>query len=248
MSDSSGGSSSNQARGFATTRWTLVVGAGDSGTPEAHAALAELCGRYWFPLYAYVRRRGYQTAEAQDLTQEFFAQLLEKNVLAQAAPDRGRFRSFLLTSLANFLANEWDRQQAEKRGGGRRVLSLDLTEGESRLNCEPTHDDTPERLFERHWACTLLDEVVRRLRGEFAAAGKLRHFELLEPTLAGHQRGTAFPEIARELGLSDDAVRQAALRLRRRYRELLREEVEQTVADPTEVDDEIRRLFEAVGP
>lgn len=236
-----------QDRGFATTHWTLVFDAGAAGSPEATIALAELCGRYWYPLYTYVRRRGYQAAEAQDLTQEFFARLLEKNTLAQAAPERGRFRTFLLASLGNFLANEWDRQTADKRGGSRRVLSLDLATGEARLLAEPAAVETPERLFERQWACTLLDAVAQRLRDEFAAAGKERQFELLQPALAAGGRGANYAEIGRQLGLSDEAARQAASRLRRRYRELLRTEVAATVADPDQVDEEIRSLFAAVS-
>src|SRR5262245_4319638 len=148
-------SPADQQRGFATTRWTLVLGAGGQSA-QAQSAMAELCARYWFPLYAYVRRRGYQAAEAQDLTQDFFARLLEKNVVAQALPERGRFRTFLLSSLGNFLANEWDYQQRLKRGGGRAILSFEVGDGESRWQLEPADADTPEKTFQRHWATALL--------------------------------------------------------------------------------------------
>lgn len=248
MSDSQWQAGLKRDRGFATTHWTLVFDAGAAESPEATAALAELCGRYWYPLYAYVRQRGYQAAEAQDLTQDFFARLLEKNTLAQAAPERGKFRTFLLASLRNFLANEWDRKIAEKRGGARRVMSLDLATGESRLLAEPAVAESPERLFERQWAYTLLDAVTRRSRDEFEAVGKERQFELLQPALAAGGRGANYAEIGRQLGLSDEAARQAASRMRRRYRELLRAEVGATVAHPEQVDDEIRSLFAAVSP
>ena len=229
---------------FATTRWSVVLRAAKQGDRSAGDALSWLCGQYWFPLYAYVRRRIADANEAQDLTQEFFARLLEKNVLDHAVPERGRFRSFLLTSLKNFLANEWNRAHAQKRGGRCSLLALDLDLGESRFSQEPAHDLTPERLFEREWALTLLDLVVARLEAEFVAAGKARHFELLKDALAGGRERLAYPEIAAELGLSEAAARQAAHRLRDRYRELLRAEVAETVGDPDEVNDEIRRLFE----
>jgi RNA polymerase sigma factor (sigma-70 family) len=229
---------------FATTRWSVVLRAGKRGGPQADEALALLCEQYWFPLYAYVRRRVPDVNEAQDLTQQFFTRLLEKNLIDRAAPERGRFRSFLLTSLKNFLTNEWDRANAQKRGGRCVRLTLDLQSCESRLSLEPSHGLTPEHLFERQWAMTLLELVVTRLEAEFAAAGETRHFELLKTALSGERGGLPYTEIAAELGLSEDAARQAAHRLRQRYRELLRAEVAQTVAEPGEVEDEIRRLFE----
>jgi RNA polymerase sigma-70 factor (ECF subfamily) len=185
--------------------------------------------------------------EAQDLTQEFFARLLEKNALAAASPERGRFRSYLLTSLKNFLSNEWDRANAQKRGGGRERLSLDWESGESRLSLEPIHADTPEREFERQWALTLLDNVVRRLQEEFASAGKSRQFELLKETLTGGRAAVDYSSVAAELTLTEEAARQAAHRLRKRYRELLRDEVAATVEHDGEVEDEIGRLFDALG-
>ncbi len=232
---------------FATTQWSLVLRAAQPDDSSARLALEMLCRRYWFPLYAFARRRVATMPEAQDLTQEFFLRLLEKNSLAAASPERGRFRSFLLTSLKNFLANEWDRATAQKRGGGRERLSLDWETGESRLSLEPTHTDTPEREFERQWALTLLDVVVRRLQDEFAMAEKSRQFELLKETLTGGRAVIDYATVAAELQMSEEAARQAAHRLRKRYRELLREEVAATVETPDEVEDEIGRLFEALG-
>ncbi len=232
---------------FRTTHWSLVIGAGRAGGREADAALAQLCQRYWYPLYAYVRRRVHDVSEAQDLTQEFFARLLEKNVIAAASRERGRFRNFLLAALKNFLANEWDKANAAKRGGGRAPISLDLGTAESRLSLEPTHDLTPERLYERQWALVLLELVVARLEAEFAAAGKSRQFEILKPALTGDRAAIDYAAAAGELAISEDAARQAAHRMRRRYREILRDELAQTVADLAEIDDEIRDLFETLG-
>ncbi|MBC7818434.1 MAG: sigma-70 family RNA polymerase sigma factor [Planctomycetaceae bacterium] len=233
--------------GFATTQWSIVLRAAQPNDSAARSALEMLCRRYWFPLYAFARRRVATLPEAQDLTQEFFLRLLEKNSLAAASPERGRFRSFLLTSLKNFLANEWDRATAQKRGGGRERLSLDWETGESRLSLEPTHTDTPEREFERQWALTLLEVVVQRLQGEFATADKSRQFELLKETLTGSRAMLDYAVIAVELQMTDEAARQAAHRLRKRYRELLRAEVAATVESDNEVEDEIGRLFEALG-
>jgi RNA polymerase sigma-70 factor (ECF subfamily) len=236
-----------EASGFATTQWSLVLRAAQPEDSAARAALEMLCRRYWFPLYAFARRRVATVHEAQDLTQEFFARLLEKNALAAASPERGRLRSYLLTSLKNFLSNEWDRANAQKRGGGRERLSLDWESGESRLSLEPIHADTPEREFERQWALTLLDNVVRRLQEEFASAGKSRQFELLKETLTGGRAAVDYSSVAAELTLTEEAARQAAHRLRKRYRELLRDEVAATVEHDGEVEDEIGRLFDALG-
>lgn len=232
---------------FASTHWSLVLRAGRQADTAAHVALEWLCRHYWFPLYAYVRRRVPDVHEAQDLTQEFFVRLLEKDVLAAASPERGKFRSFLLTAMKNFLANEWARARAAKRGGDRERLSLDWDQGESRISLEPQHELTPERVFERQWALTLLDVVVERLQREFIEAGKARQFELLKETLTGDRQAVDYAAVASELEASEDAVRQAAHRLRKRYRELLREEVAQTLTDPAEIEDELRGLFEALG-
>lgn len=235
------------SNGFASTQWSLVLRAGRQVDSQAEQALAVLCQRYWFPLYACVRCRVRDIHEAQDLTQSFFARLLEKNVLATASPERGRFRSFLQVSLKNFLANEWDRERAQKRGGRHEVLSLDWDSGESRIQLAPSHDLTPERVFERQWALTLLDVVIQRLQAEFSAADKSRQFELLKESLIGSRASLDYEIVAAELRMSEEAARQAAHRLRKRYRELLREEVAATVESPDAVDEEIGRLFEALG-
>ena len=224
-----------------------MASAGKSGGEEAREALSSLCQRYWFPLYAYVRRRVSNLQEAQDLTQEFFLRLIEKNAVARATPERGRFRNFLLASLDNFLANEWDRANAKKRGGGCQVLPLDLSEGESRLNLEPAHNLTPQRLFEREWTLTLLGLAMDGLRADCESTGKMRQFELLQGALSGKGQTLNYANIANELQMSEEAARQAAHRLRKRYRELLRAEVAQTVSDPGEVDEEIRSLLATLG-
>jgi len=233
---------------FATTRWSVVLAAGrpqhDLVPP---AALAELCQAYWPPVYAYVRRRSGSVESAQDLTQEFFLRLLEKGTLAAACPERGRFRAFLLTSVKNFLSNERERTHAQRRRGGRLALTLDWGSVDSRRPFEPTDNLTPERRFEREWAVTLLERVVERLRDEFAAAGRAHDFDLLRPRLTGDAARGTYDDIARELGCTADAARQAAHRLKKRYREFLRDEVAQTVAHREDVDDEIRRLFETFG-
>jgi RNA polymerase sigma factor (sigma-70 family) len=235
------------SRQFATTRWTLVLAAGQRGSPQSSAALATLCENYWYPLYAYVRRRGYEADEAQDFTQAFFTRLLERNDLAAADPRRGRFRSFLLTSLKHFLANEWDRNRAQKRGGGRAALSIDFGTAEERYRAEPAHDLTPEKIFERRWALVLLENVLARLHDESAQAGTADSFDRLKGFLTGEQSAGTYGQLAAELNMSEGAVKVAVHRLRRRYRELLRAEIEETVADPDEIDQEIRALFSALG-
>lgn len=232
---------------FASTHWSLVLAAGVRAGAESEQALAALCQRYWLPLYVYARRRVAHVHEAQDLTQAFFLRLLDQNVLAAATPERGRFRSFLLTSMKNFLTNEWNRDQAAKRGGGRQRLSLDWESGESRISAEPAHYSTPEREFERQWALTLLDNVVQRLKREFDLAGKSHQFEVLKETLTGGRAALDYDTVAAELGMSEAASRQAASRLRKRYREMLRDEVAATVENESEIDDEINRLFHALG-
>jgi len=232
---------------FATTHWSLVVRAGDRGDKQSAEALAALCERYWYPLYAYVRRHVNHVEEAQDLIQGFFARLLEKNTLAGVSVEGGRFRSFLLTAVKNYLANERDRAAAQKRGGDRQRLSLDFDAGESRLSLEPVDHLTAERLFERQWALTLLEVVMRRLEAEYAASGKTKQFEVLKDALTGSSERLPYATLGDELDLSEEAARQAASRLRKRYRELLREEVANTLAEPDDVDDEIRGLFAILG-
>ena len=234
---------------FATTHWSIVVAAGRSakgGSPESAAALADLCNRYWYPLYIFVRRRVADLDEARDLTQEFFARLLEKNTLALADPERGRFRSFLLTAFKHFLINEWEKSRAQKRGGGRKALAFDFDSKEAQIALEPQHTWTPERLYERHWALTLLEQVLAQLRREYHKGGKSKLFAQLKVFLVGESAAASHAEAAERLGMTEGAVKVAAHRLRKRYRELLRQEVGQTVANESEIDDEIRALFRSL--
>jgi RNA polymerase sigma-70 factor (ECF subfamily) len=228
---------------FVSTRWSVVLAAGGPRTPQSRAALETLFETYWTPLYAFARRKGLAAEPAQDAVQGFFGHLLEKASLDAADPERGRFRSFLLVSFKNWISNERERERAEKRGGGRRVLSFD--EAEARL--EPAHDATPERQFERDWALRLLERVLERLRAQYAARGQERLFEALKGHLVPGEAG-AHDEVARALHLQEGAVRVAAHRLRERYRRLLREEILETVGDPARVEDEIRDLFAALAP
>ena len=232
---------------FATTHWSLIVAAQDASVPEARQALAELCRLYWYPLYAFIRRNGHPDDRAQDLTQEFFTRLLEKDGLAAVDQSKGRFRSFLLAACRHFLANQWDHDHAKKRGGGGVVLSIDFHGAEDRYIREPSHDETPERLFERRWALALLERVLSRLRAEYEAAGKGRLFACLKGRLAGDAATTSHARTAAELGVSEGAVKVAVHRMRKRYRELLRDEIAQTVDEPGQVEDEIRALFAALG-
>jgi RNA polymerase sigma factor (sigma-70 family) len=225
---------------FPTTRWTLVVAAGDPHRKEAQPALVSLCENYWYPLYAYLRRRGYSADEAQDLTQEFFMRLLEGRYLDRACPEKGRFRSFILTSLKYFVADEKDRQRALKRGGGT-VVSLEFSSGEEWYQREPAHDETPERIFERRWALAVLDRVMETLRNDFVQHGHLEHFERLKVFLLG-QSDVPYAALALEMNTSEGALKVAIHRLRKRYRELLRREISDTVADPVEVESELRFL------
>ena len=233
---------------FATTHWSMVVSAGRSPSPEASLALAALCENYWFPLYAFVRRAGHTAEDAQDLTQEFFVRLLAKNYLSLADRQRGRFRSFLLGAMKHFLANQQRREGAQKRGGHDTVLSLDFHSGENRYSLiEPVDNLTPERLYEKRWALTLLDLVLSRLRDEFHAAGKLALFERLKQFLAGGSGSSAYRDVAVELGMSEGAVKVAVHRLRRRYRKLLKEEIARTIDEPESLEDELRELLAALG-
>lgn len=232
-------------RQFATTHWSIVAAAGRSPSPSSRDALATLCNTYWYPLYAYVRRRGHDANEAQDLTQDFFARLLEKDALRVADRERGRFRSFLLAALNHFLAKEWRRLKAQKRGGGRPTLSFDLRSGEERYRQEPSHELTPEKIYERRWALTLLEQALARLREEHIAAGKGDLFEALKIGLAG-QRGLPYADLARRLHISEGAIKVSVHRLRRRCRQLLREAIAQTVASADDVEQELRDLFVAI--
>src|ERR1700722_3679999 len=228
---------------FPTTRWTLVLAAGDPHRKEARSALVDLCENYWYPLYAYLRRRGYSADEAQDLTQEFFVRVLEGRYLDRADPEKGRFRAFILTSLKFFVADEEDRQRARKRGGGV-LVSFEFSSGESgeeRYQREPGHDETPDRIFERRWALAMLERVMERLRDEFVQHGRPENFERLKVFLLG-QSEAPYSDLAREMNTSEGALKVAIHRLRKRYRELFRQEIADTVADPAEVESELRYL------
>jgi DNA-directed RNA polymerase specialized sigma24 family protein len=232
---------------FTGTHWSIVLAAGHQSHPACRQALAALCRAYWFPLYSYARRRVWDAHQAQDLTQEFFAELLEKNYLAVASPERGRFRAFLLTAFKHFMANEWEKARAQKRCGGVAPISLDFVSGETRYAVEPAGELTPDRAFERQWALSLLDRVLGQLREDFACDGKLDQFERLKVFITPQASTASHGDVARELGMTEGAVAVAVHRLRRRYRELLRGEIAQTVALPGEVEDEIRCLFAAFG-
>ncbi len=231
---------------FPTTRWSRVIAAGDLNAPLARESLGELCSAYWYPLYAYIRRRGYDSEQAADLTQDFFARLLEKGLLAEADPSRGRFRAFLRTACFNFLANRRDWEHARKRGGGRRAIAIDSNTAEGRYALELADGLTPERIFDRSWALTLLRRVLDQLGREYDEAGKAATFEALRGLLDGTSDAPSYAAVATRMGTTEGAARVAAHRLRRRYGELLRHEIASTLAEPAEVEDEIRELFAAL--
>jgi len=228
---------------FATTHWSVVLAAGQSASPEANQALEMLCRAYWYPLYAYARRKGYDAFAAQDLTQEFFARLLAKNYLSVADRNRGKFRSFLLGSLEHFLAREWTKAHAQKRGGGQPRLSLDEMDAEKRYLLEPAHELTPEKIFDRRWATALLDQAMARLREECLASQKGNLFEKTQNYLSGEKGEASYADLAASLDMSEGAIKVAVHRLRQRYGELVRAEIAQTVASPKEVDEELHYLF-----
>ncbi len=232
---------------FHTTHWSLVLAAGRREGADSDRALKELCEAYWYPLYAYARRQGLTAEGAQDSTQNFFLRLLEKDFLAAADPERGRFRSFLLTAFKRFLINEWRQERAAKRGGDRRRLSFDYSSGESRYALEPVEQITPERLYEREWVLTLLARVLAELRREFVDAGKETEFEALKGLLVGQSGDEPYAQVAVRLSSTPGAVKTAASRMRKRYRELLRNEIGRTVDDPAGIDAEIQYLFEVLG-
>lgn len=232
---------------FLSTRWSVVLAARERGAPEAARALGELCQTYWYPLYAAVRRAGYSPPDAEDMTQAFFERLLEKEWLVAADRTRGRFRSFLLTALKHFLANEWDKSRAAKRGGRVEIISIDAPGGEERLKRElEAPAEAWEPGFDRSWALALLDGVLGRLRREYEAAGKGEWFEQLKGSLGTNPSERPYARISRELGLSEGAARVAVHRMRQRYRQLLRDEIAQTVDTPEEIEDELRYLFAAL--
>jgi RNA polymerase sigma factor (sigma-70 family) len=227
---------------FSTTQWSMVLAAGRRGTIESDSALERLCKSYWPPLYAYVRHRVSDLHEAQDLTQEFFERLLDRGYLAAADPERGRFRAFLLTAFKHFLSREWEKARAQKRGGDRHRIAFDFVSHEA---VEPADQLTPDKLFERQWAITLLGRVMQRLQRDMERGGKGRQFELLKHILSGDTSEVTHANIAAELGQSEAATRMATSRMRSRYRELLRDEISQTLSSPEDVEDEIRSLFAA---
>src|SRR5206468_1031595 len=232
---------------FATTHWSVVLKAGQSISTDANQALELLCRTYWYPLYAYVRRKGYDAHAAQDLTQEFFARLLARNYLSVADRNKGKFRSFLLGCLEHFLAREWTRAHAQKRGGGQPLFSLDETDAENRYLREPAHELSAEKIFDRRWATTLLDQAMARLREECLASQKGELFEKSQNYLSGEKGEASYADLAASLGMSEGAIKVALHRLRQRYGELVRAEIAQTVATPAEIDEELRYLFAALG-
>jgi RNA polymerase sigma-70 factor (ECF subfamily) len=231
---------------FVTTHWSVVLAAGGGDTTRACDALARLCQTYWYPLYAYARRRGCPPHDAQDLTQEFFARLLAGNWLARADRQRGRFRSFLLAAMKHFMANEWNKASAQKRGGGQPILSLNDDAAEHRYRLEPAEKATPESLFERGWAVTLLEGVLARLEDEYRRAGKQAWMEAMRPALTTDREAIDYAAMSRKLATTETAARVAAHRLRQRYRQLIRAEVAGTVAAPEEVEAEMRHLFKVL--
>jgi len=220
-----------------------VLAAGDTSAPGAQEALGKLCRAYWYPLYAFVRRQGYNPHDAQDSTQQFFAWLIEHKQLRVADVERGKFRSFLLTMLKHFLSDERKKARAQKRGGGQQILSLDAQSAEDRYRLEPATNLTPELIFDQRWALTVMEQTVARLRQEYGAAGRAELFEELKHFQPGEETVPSYAEVAVQLGLTESAVKSAIYRLRQRHGDLLREEIAQTVATPAEVDEEIRYLI-----
>jgi len=228
---------------FSTTHWSVVLRAGTTDSASAAPALEQLCRTYWYPLYAFVRRKGHSPHDAQDLTQAFFARLLEKNYVAQADRERGRFRTFLLAALTHFLADEWDKARRLKRGGGREVISFDAASAEERYRLEPIDQLDAAKLYERRWVTTVFDQVLARLEKEFRDSGKGGLFDQLKGSLLAEEPALSYAAVGAQLSLTESAVKQAVHRMRRRYGELFREEIAQTVAGPGEVEEELKHLF-----
>jgi RNA polymerase sigma factor (sigma-70 family) len=245
MSESEGPFIPANARNFRTTHWSVVLAARD-GFGVGQTALETLCRSYWYPLYAYVRRKGHDAHDAQDLTQGFFERFLARNYLQSVHADKGKFRSFLLASLNHYLANEWDKAQTQKRGGGQEILSLDAELAEDRYDREPGHDLSPEKIFERRWAHTVLEIVLKRLRADFDVAGQVKRFDALKGFLLDERGALPFEEAARQLNMNEAAVKSAVHRMRKRFREMFREEIANTVSNQEDVEDEIRHLVQAL--
>ena len=240
--------SSPSAQGkFATTHWSVIRAAAECTSDGAIEALAKLCQSYWYPLYFYVRRLGHQPDDAQDLTQEFFWRVLEKRYLCAADPEKGRFRSFLLTALKRFMANQWDKVTRQKRGGDQVFLSLQERDVEGRYLAEPADYGTPEKAYDRRWALALLEKVVHKLEREFISTGRGHLFLALKPWITAYDDPAAYPQAAAQLKMTQGALRVAVCRLRQRYRETLRAEIGNTVSQPDDIDEEIRYLFAALS-
>ncbi len=235
------------ARQFRSTHWSVVLAAGDTQSPQTSRALEKLCVAYWFPLYAFVRRQGWNPHDSQDLTQAFFAYLLEKKAFGKADPNKGKFRSFLLASLTNFLNNERDKAQRLKRGGGAEIFPLDVEHGEERFQADLASKESPEVIFERQWAQAVIEQVVARLNAEFAAAGQPERFAVLKDFLMSDSPDLSYTDAANRLGMSVAAVTSAIHRLRGRFRELFRTEIANTVDSPDQMEEEIRYLLNALG-
>src|SRR5262245_6290384 len=247
MNESDPALNSGLEKSFRTTHWSVVLAAGDPDSAQGREALARLCQTYWLPVYAFVRKRGHSPDQAKDLTQDFFGNFLERNSVARAMRERGRFRSFLMTSVENFLRNTHERGQAEKRGGGRPLVSLDDHDTEACYLAEATVGTDPAQDFELRWALTVLDWVIQRLRGEYLEIGRGDLFEALQAHLWGDADLIPYPQLAERFGITVGNVKIMAHRLRERYRELLREEIAQTVAQPGDIDEELRYLMRIVS-
>ena len=232
---------------FATTHWSVVLKAGHQELPQAAEALEKLCRTYWYPLYAFVRRRGYGPEDAQDLTQAFFAHLLRRDFLSGVGPEKGRFRSFLLACLKHFLRDEWEKMRTAKRGGPDPELLLDLEQAETRYRREARVEATAESLYERRWALDVLDHVLEQLRGEAVVQGKVVVFDGLQGRLLGERPTETYAHLGARLGMSETAVKVTVHRLRQRYREVLRDQIAHTVTHPEEIEEEMRYLFEVVS-
>ena len=245
MSDEQDVSSAVPSEWFVTTHWSVVLAARENDSPRAARALAQLCRVYWYPLYAYIRRRGHDAHAAQDLTQEFFARLLRQDILKAVQQERGKFRWFLLSAAKRFLANEWNRDHALKRGGGQTLLSLDEETAEGRYRHEIPDDSSPDKLYDRNWAMTLLEQAQAQLQHEYESSGRGAIFEQLKIFLSGDRAAISHAEAGVALGMNEGAVKVAVHRLRGRYRERLREQIAQTVSTPAEIEEEIQQLFAA---
>lgn len=243
--DNSSSHSNSGKRVFATTSWSMVLEAADAEASGVADALSELCQRYWFPLYAFVRRRGFDRSQAEDLTQSFFADLLEKNRLQHVEPSRGSFRSFLLTSLSNFIANQWRAESAQKRGGGQTILSIDYERADNQYAEQPADDLSPEKVFERNWALSILEQTLEAVGTQYEESGKRELFADLQGFLTGDDN-VAYAELSKKTGMREGALKVAVHRLRQRYGQQLRLQIAKTVQDPADVDQELRSLFQAL--